>query len=73
MSYAEHIPSIELERRDDKTNHLLAYLKVQLGVGIPSWPVDLVGILHHRSGAWGIFDGASGGSNFLGVGLQARF
>jgi len=73
VSYAEHIPAIEVERRDDKVNHLLAYLKLQLGVGIPRTPIDLVGVLHHRSGAWGTFDGASGGSNFLGLGLQARF
>lgn len=73
VSYAEKIPLLEIRRRDDKTNHLLAFLKLQVGIGIPSTPVDLIGVLHHRSGAWGIFDGASGGSNFLGLGLQVRF
>ncbi len=73
VSYAEKIPLLEIRRRDDKTNHLLAFLKLQIGVGIPETAWDLVGVLHHRSGAWGIFDGASGGSNFLGLGVQTRF
>jgi hypothetical protein len=30
-------------------------------------------MMHHRSGAFGLFDGVHGGSNFIGYGIKYLF
>ena len=58
----------------DETNELLAYYMIELDFKIPrqtNW--SIFGRLHHRSGAWGLFDDVYGGSNILCGGVKYTF
>ena len=73
LSYATEEPVIEIEK-NEKTSKLLAYLMIELDFALPkaaNWSV--FGRLHHRSGAWGVFDDVQGGSNILCMGLKYSF
>ena len=73
VSYASEEPEIEIEKNDE-TNELLAYLLIELDFKIPrqnNW--SIFGRLHHRSGAWGLFDDIYGGSNILCTGVKYTF
>lgn len=73
LSYATDEPEIEIEK-NDRTARLLGYLMFELGVVVPQQPQwTLLARVHHRSGAFGLFDGVSGGSNVVGVGLRYSF
>ena len=73
LSYATDDPEIEVEK-NDRTARLLGYLMFELGVVVPQQPKwTLFARVHHRSGAFGLFDGVSGGSNVLGAGLRYAF
>jgi hypothetical protein len=73
ISYATRIPEIEAER-NDKTARLLNYLMVELAFAPPSQPNWSVFLrVHHRSGVHGLFNGVSGGSNFLALGVRYGF
>jgi hypothetical protein len=71
LSYAAQVPSVERERQDDDVNHFLNYLFFEASGAHPSWErTSFFFRLHHRSGAWGLFDGADGGSNLLVFGVR---
>ncbi len=73
LSYATDDPEIEVEK-NDRTARLLGYLMFELGVVVPQQPKwTLFARVHHRSGAFGFFDGVSGGSNVVGAGLRYAF
>ncbi len=73
LSYATDEPEIEIEK-NDRTKRLLGYLMFELGVVVPQQPKwTLFARVHHRSGAFGLFDGVSGGSNVVGAGLRYSF
>jgi hypothetical protein len=73
LSYATDDPEIELEKHD-RTARLLNYLMFELAVAVPQRPQwTLFARVHHRSGAFGLFDGVSGGSNVVGAGLRYAF
>jgi len=73
LSYATDEPEIEVEK-NDRTARLLGYLMFELAVVVPQQPKwTLFARVHHRSGAFGLFDGVSGGSNVLGAGLRYAF
>lgn len=73
LSYATDEPEIEIEK-NDRTKRLLGYLMFELGVVVPQQPKwTLFARVHHRSGAFGLFDGVSGGSNVVGAGLRYTF
>ena len=75
LSYATEIPEVEEERRGDgQTDQLLAYLMLELELAMPAsrhW--SLVSRIHHRSGAFGLFNGVTGASNAWGIGIKYRF
>lgn len=73
LSYATDEPEIEIEK-NDRTRRLLGYLMFELGVAVPQQPNWTLFVrVHHRSGAFGLFDGVSGGSNVVGAGLRYSF
>lgn len=73
LSYATDEPEIEVEK-NDRTARLLGYLMFELAVTVPQQPQwTLFARVHHRSGAYGLFDGVSGGSNVVGAGLRYAF
>jgi len=74
VSYATEIPEIERERSPNETDHILNYLMLELELAPPDeerW--SFIARIHHRSGVFGLFDGVSRGSNFLGAGVKVRF
>ena len=75
LSYATQVPEFELLTNQDKSKKLLAYLLFELTLGLPSIPRwAVVGRVHHRSGAYGLFgEGIRGASNALALGLRYRF
>jgi len=71
QSYATNSPVSE-ERKG--TQRLLNYLLVEVSVTMPgSGNLDVFTRLHHRSAVFGLYGGASGGSNVVGIGTRYRF
>jgi hypothetical protein len=75
LSYATEVPAMELQSHTNEgATQLLNYILIELAAGLPSVPaLDAVFRIHHRSGAYGTFDGVDGGSNVLSIGLKFRF
>jgi hypothetical protein len=75
LSYATSEPELEIREGDElETNQLLYYILVELAFAVPqyeSW--DIFVRIHHRSSVFGVIDGISTGSNFVGLGLRYRF
>ncbi len=75
LSFATETPKVEEKRRGDgETQQVLAYLMLELEMALPdaeNW--SLVSRIHHRSGAFGLFNGVTGASNAWGVGIKYRF
>ena len=73
LSYATETPRFEALQYDE-TSRLLNYLMFELAFSLPEVPQwSVVGRIHHRSGAWGLFNGVHGASNALGLGLRCAF
>lgn len=74
LSYATSVPEIE-EKNNDDTARLLGALSFEFTFALPTVPdwSLVAGILHHRSGAGGLFSGVTGASNGLGMGLRYNF
>jgi len=73
LSYATELPEFE-QNNHPNANQLLVYLLVELELTPPQqkdW--SLVFRVHHRSGAYGLFNDVEGASNALGIGLKYRF
>ncbi len=71
QSYATSSPVSEQRKG---TQRLLNYLLVEVSATVPgtqNW--DVFTRLHHRSAVFGLYGGASGGSNVVGVGTRYRF
>lgn len=75
LSYATETPKVEKRRRgDDQTQSFLSYLMLELDFALPkSQHWSLFTRIHHRSGAFGLFNGVTGGSNALAFGVRYRF
>jgi hypothetical protein len=74
LSYATQTPVIEEEQHPDASSRFLNYLVFEVAftpVQYREW--SLVTRIHHRSGAFGLFNGTRGGSNFLALGLRYHF
>ena len=75
LSYAAETPKVEEERRGDgQTAQLLTYLMLELELAMPGsrhW--SFVSRIHHRSGAFGLFNGVTGASNAWGFGIKYQF
>jgi len=73
ISYATETPEIEAKNHDE-TAKLLDYLMFELAFDVPRsdhWTVFTR--LHHRSGAYGLFDGVHGASNAWAFGVRYHF
>ena len=73
LSYATETPVIE-DKNHSETSQLLTYLLFEVAFSLPKVPQwSVVGRIHHRSGAFGLFNGVRGASNALGVGIRYSF
>jgi hypothetical protein len=75
LSYATEIPKVEERRRGEgQVAKLLVYLMLELDFALPKVPNwHLITRVHHRSGAFGLIDGVTGGSNAVGLGIRYTF
>ena len=71
ISYNTDVSLYEKTFRENN-NQLLNYLGFEVEAAV-SPDLSLVGRIHHRSGAFGLFDGVSGGSNGYLLGLRYRW
>lgn len=75
LSYPTEVPRLERERHGpDESTRLLNYTLVEITFALPNvldW--SLVWRYHHRSGAFGTFDGVTEGSTVLAGGIKYRF
>ncbi len=72
VSYTTRRPQVEIEM-DGDTERLMAYWVLELAFSLPQHPqLALIGRLHHRSGAYGLF-ADKGGSTAPAIGLKYRF
>ncbi len=73
LSYATETPDIEAKNHKD-TNQLLAYLMFETAFSLPHMPNwSVLARIHHRSGAFKLFNDVTGASNALGLGIRYRF
>lgn len=75
MNYATGTSEEERERNQNETgSRWLHYLSPEVTFALPSHPdVELMFRLHHRSGIFGLINGAHGGNQYGTVGLRVRF
>jgi hypothetical protein len=76
LSYASRVPEVEIgsSTRGGDSKRVLNYLMGEITVAHPAYPeIQLVGRIHHRSGAYGAFGAGNAGSNTVGVGLRYHF
>jgi hypothetical protein len=75
VSIVGSVPEVEkITTGEGKTRHFLNYLMFEATFAVPSLPyVQLVGRIHHRSGVFGLFGGATeSGSNTVGLGIRVH-
>jgi hypothetical protein len=74
LSILSETSEFERDRSDGQSSLLLHYLAPEITFADPdNKNVELVLQIHHRSGVFGLFDGVSGGSNFIATGIRVRF
>lgn len=75
LSFATSDPELEIREGDEQeTSQILYYILVELAFALPqydSW--DVFVRIHHRSSVFGLIDGITTGSNFVGFGIRYRF
>ncbi len=71
ISYNNSYSNYERTHRE-KYSHFLNYLSLEMEAKV-SKALSLVGRIHHRSGAFGIYSGAKEGSNAYLLGIRYRF
>lgn len=72
LSFASTVP--ELESRLERTSNLLYHLFLEVTLSLDRQsPWEFLFRIQHRSGAFGLFNGVVGGSDFLCLGLRYRF
>ncbi len=73
LSYATEVPKLE-EKLHEETSQFLAYLMFELALSLPTRPQwYLITRIHHRSGAFGLFNDVHGASNALCLGIKYVF
>jgi hypothetical protein len=74
VNLASRISPIEQGKGGEKTSKLLHYFSPEVTFADPrDKDLELVIRLHHRSGVFGLFDGASSGSNIATLGIRRHF
>ena len=74
-SYATEISATERRKsHNDKGSHWLNFFAPEITLSPPDDPgFAFVGRIHHRSGAFGLINGVSGGSSYVSLGVRYRF
>ena len=73
LSYATKTPNIE-QQHNEKVSHFLNYLAIEFTFTLPKYKhFHLMTRVHHRSGAYKLFNGVKGASNGVGVGIRYEF
>ena len=73
LSIVSDVPEVEIITTEvGGTSRLLNYWMMEMTLAVPSLPyLQLVGRIHHRSGAFGLFgDAQESGSNTVGLGIR---
>jgi hypothetical protein len=73
LSIVSDVPEVEILTTEvGGTSRLLNYWMMEMTLAVPSLPyLQLVGRIHHRSGAFGLFgDAQESGSNTVGLGIR---
>ncbi|MFT3973005.1 MAG: hypothetical protein QM699_06040 [Amaricoccus sp.] len=76
LNYASDKTAIERDRNqnDGEGAHVLHFLAPEITFALPSHPdTELLFRLHHRSGIFGLINGAHGGAQYATVGIRVRF
>lgn len=76
LNWATERTAVERDRtqNDDEGSNLLHYLAPEVTFALPSHPdTELMFRLHHRSGIFGLINGAQGGAQYATVGIRVRF
>ncbi|MDO9229347.1 MAG: hypothetical protein Q8M86_11355 [Syntrophales bacterium] len=74
FSLASETPAFEEKYDGEKTNPLMNYLMLEFAFALPRHPRwSLVTRIHHRSGIYGLINGAQGASNAIGLGIRYHF
>lgn len=71
LSFSSETPRLEVEN-EGASQPTMVYWAIELDAALPVEDWRLVGRLHHRSSAYGLF-GDDGGLNSLALGLRRRF
>ena len=74
-SYATEISDSERRKaHNEKGSKLLNYFAPEITLSPPDNPsFAFIGRVHHRSGAFGLINGVSGGSSYVSLGVRYRF
>ena len=73
LSLATEVPEIEKRNHDDESA-ILNYLLFELTFPLKFLAnTNLALRIHHRSGVFGLFDGVTGASNAIGIGIKRNF
>ena len=73
ISYASSVPAIE-KKGTNNAKRLLNYLMLEATFAPPRYPrVQLLVRIHHRSGAFGLYQAGNSGSNDVGLGVRYLF
>ena len=73
VSYVTSVPAIE-KKYNKNTKRLLNYLMLEASLAFPNCPRwQLIVRIHHRSGAFGLYQAGNTGSNDVGLGLRYLF
>lgn len=75
LNYATSISALERRKSGNhRGSKLLHYFSPEITFAHPdNKDLELVTRLHHRSGAFGLFRGVSGGSAFVSIGIRQHF
>lgn len=76
LNWANELTDIERDRNqnDGEGSHWLHFLAPEVTFALPDHPdFELLFRLHHRSGIFGVINGANGGTQYGTVGLRVRF
>lgn len=74
ISYATSIPTLERKNPQNDSKRLLNYMRIELTLALPCFPrLQLVPIIHHRSGAFGLYGAGNTGSNDISLGIKYLF
>jgi hypothetical protein len=74
LSYSPETAKLEELLYKEKTAHLLNGIMFEWTFDVPGYTGwSFVWRFHHRSGAFGLFEGVYGAANSMGIGLKYRF